>query len=221
MAALAAGLLMSACGGDDETPPAEETLPDAARVVCDGETTRVETPEIRPQRDGVHIEIENTTDTELVYSVTGRDGRGHGDGAAPGDTAVVSDVPPGQVEIACHRGATDPERVASATFRVTDEDGIWVSDVLDCQSGKAVAGTAFVLEGEGGMGPPVEIVERQFEDHLRAGDVIEDAGYPEYREDEEAVVSVMRDADVVAVVHFLSDGEGGWLRDSYEACREF
>src|SRR5205823_4337598 len=59
-------------------------LPDVAEVVCDGRTIEVLTPQVRPQPDGVHVQVDNTTDGDLTVSVKYQNGAGAGGGAPPG-----------------------------------------------------------------------------------------------------------------------------------------
>ena len=52
-----AALLVSGCGpGAANTPPgASRAPPDVARIVCTAKGTRLLTPAVRPQPDGVHV----------------------------------------------------------------------------------------------------------------------------------------------------------------------
>ena len=54
--------------------------PDVLRVECSSQGPVVHTPEVRPQRDGLHIEAANTSDEVFIYGVRkleGRNGTGH------------------------------------------------------------------------------------------------------------------------------------------------
>ena len=59
---LALALGLSACGAAEEADPVAATheaepaaLPGVAQVVCDEGGTRVETPAVKPQGDGIHV----------------------------------------------------------------------------------------------------------------------------------------------------------------------
>src|SRR5206468_179439 len=44
-------------------------IPDLARVACDGQTTTVLTPTVRPQPDGLHIRVNNSSGGPLGIEV--------------------------------------------------------------------------------------------------------------------------------------------------------
>jgi hypothetical protein len=64
VAVLLSAALFLGCGGraveEDRSPPIEQDkVPDAARVVCDGDGAHVLTPKVEARADGVHLAIDN------------------------------------------------------------------------------------------------------------------------------------------------------------------
>jgi len=207
-------LTLGGCASSSPTPPASplgrpslsgaSELPDVAELTCDGQGTKIETPVIQPQPDGVHVRITNTTDENL--GLTWSQG---GANANPGTHEVVLQLPPGRTEMGCGTG----EQAALEELDVKDPEALWVPDEPDCQNG-AVTGNADPVQGaHGDKGDPVDLVREMSQ--VRPTDTVERAGYPE---SENPVVRVVRDGKVVLIAHFFPDGYGGWLRNSYTAC---
>jgi len=199
-------------------------LPDVAQVVCDGSTIEVLTPQIRPQPDGVHVQVDNTTDGELSVSVTYSTGGGVGGGASPGvselDNALGGTglpAPPGTTSIECFEalGGQGPHDVQPVTFEVLDEEGLYVPTALDCD--QQVAGIGDYGVGAAGVvGDPVDLARAHFTG-LRDTDIVERAGYPESTI---PVVRVVRDGETIATVEYEPDGQGGWLQGTVRRCTD-
>jgi hypothetical protein len=196
------------------------TLADLARVSCDGETTRVLTPRVRPQRDGIHVRFENDAGHPLSYSIKAARGDGSGaDVPLNGVDAVVA-LPPGELTIACFdpRSPADPSDEEGARIEAVDAREIWTPTLLSSTCETAVSTIADYPVGAAGERGSTEEVARRFlekQDVLEAGDVVEKAGYPEQ---EQQVVRLVRDGETLAVLDFLSDGDGGWLLSTTNAC---
>lgn len=209
---------------DGSPPPA---VPDVARVSCDGSSTVVESsvieldPEtgevlamwsssVRPQADGVHILVTNTSDIDL--SLQFRDLGG--DNAPVGEHEVVWPIAPGPVELRC----LDPySQDAGAPggyveLEVVDPDAIYVPIALECDN--QVGWYADFAPGATGDPDPVQSARDDLHG-LEPDDVVEAAGYPEAVTRQ---VRVVRDGEVIAVVEFFPDGQGGWLQMSGNAC---
>jgi hypothetical protein len=73
--------------------PVPGQLPDAAKILCDGSTTQLLTPEVRPQPDGVHFEVENSSGRALGFQV--RDGGGSDAAAGTSEPADPGTGSPG------------------------------------------------------------------------------------------------------------------------------
>ena len=105
-------------------------------------------------------------------------------------------------------------------FQIVDPQGLWVSDELQCPSGRAVSGSS-LGSGEGGGASPEEQVRARFGEKIRDDDVVERAQYPEPSQEGGVTVRVVRDGLTYATVHFFATEQGGWYDDSYSACQEF
>ncbi len=190
------------------TPPS--AAPDVGRILCDGTTTTIETAQVRPQLDGVHLLVTNTSEIDLSFQWDLG-----GDNAPMGERELVLPLAPGMAEVRCQ----DPAEDAGATggyveLEVVDPDSIYVPIELEC--GEQVGWYADFAPGATGDPDPVQ----SGRDHLHGlepGDVVEAAGYPEA---ETRQVRVVRDGEVIAVVEFFPDGQGGWLQVSGNACKD-
>jgi hypothetical protein len=190
----------------DGSSPAD--LPAAVILTCDGETTTLETPQARPQADGVHIVITNTLGRNLALEI--RDGGGM-NAMAPRDE-VVWPGEPGIVQLRC----LDPVDAAIpeggyVEVEIVDPEGIYVPAELAC--GDLTAWYATFGPDAVGVPDPVESVR----DHewVEPGDAVELAGYPE---SETRLVRVVREGEIVAVLEYTRSGPEEWLETSGNAC---
>lgn len=216
---LAAALGLTGCGAGEETSPGspnassepEVALPDMARVVCEPEGTRLETQSVKPQPDGVHLEIVNETGKERAISVLDPQGGGLGQGAPAGTSTIVVDLGPGTLEVMCSDPLADVAQ--GSPLEVVDEDGLWISTTLDCTEG--FSGTSDYTPDARGDADPLTAAGAGLESYMQPGDVVEPAGYPEA---ETPVYRLLRGSDVLATVHLLDDGAGGWLPSTVNGC---
>jgi hypothetical protein len=217
--ALVAILGLSACGAGEEagsgsttSEPEPAALPKTARVVCTATGIRVETPTVAPQPAGIHFEIDNETDTERSFSLSGVD-TGLGFGAPPGTTAQVVDLGPGALTVGCDDPATEPD--AGEPIEIVDPEGIWVSTQLSCA--EQFSSVADYIQGaQGETSDPLEAARKALEGYgLEPDDIFEPAGYPEA---EVAKVRLVRDGEPLAVVDLLDDGSGTWLVSTVTGC---
>jgi hypothetical protein len=209
-------LTASACGQDaaqtaGESPPAPAPRPDVAVIRCEETGASVTTPEVRPQRDGVHLRITNETDAELAFAVD--DPRGGGGGFDILGTAVL-DLHPGPVQVSCYDPRReDPSEIPGEPLEIVDEEGIWVSPRLDC--GQVVAQVLdYMVDARGTTGPPLDAARSFAEEQGLTGEV-EPAGYPEW---ESPVYRVVSGGRVVSAIVLLPDGAGGWLLSQVDRC---
>lgn len=139
--ALASTLGLTACGAGEASRPAGSTeraehgvaLPDVGRVVCEPNGTRLETQSVKPQLDGVHLEIVNDMGRARSISVLDPQGGGLGENAPVGTSTLVVDLGPGALEVTCSDPSADVEQ--GSALAVIDEDGLWISTTLDCTVG--------------------------------------------------------------------------------------
>jgi hypothetical protein len=214
--ALAVALLMLA-GCAEETPRSElrEGRPVAApfvEIVCteDG-GTRLWTPVVEVQPDGVHVDVENRAGEPTSFfglSVDVDEGR---------HKAVVSE-PPGRLRVACypysqHESDKKPVRY---DLELVDPEGHWVSTDLECEPNAMVEGTIrdFIELDDGLSRDPVQLVEESVKG-LESEDVVEVAGYPEA---EIPTVRVVRDERVIATFGFIQADDGGLAIETSDLC---
>ena len=216
---LAVALGLAGCGAGQEVGPAGSTgssepdagLPDVARVVCEPDGTRLETESVKPQPDGVHLEVVNETGEERAVSVLDPQGDGLGQGAPAGTSTIVVDLGPGALEVTCSDPRADVEQGSS--LEAVDEDGVWISTTLDCTEG--FSGTSDYTSDAQGDADPQTAARAGLESYMQPGDIVEPAGYPE---SEAPVYRLLRGSDVLATVHPLDDGAGGWLPSTVNGC---
>ena len=201
-----AALLVSGCEpGAANTPPgASRALPDVARIVCTAKGTRLLTPAVRPQPDGVHVMLSQAGGAPATLETD------QGGGDKPRSTPLVLTLPPGRASLGCMTMADwnvdPPRRRGWVTLRVVDQDDRWVDDHPvggGCsQSSIDYAPTA--------AGDPESQLGRDARRALEAssGDVVERAGYPRQEPIEYRLV---RDGTVVALATYASAGRGRWF----------
>jgi hypothetical protein len=229
-------VLVAGCGADERaslrspttapTAPASGgttqayDLPETARVSCDGETTAVAVPHVRPQRDGIHVRFENLAGRPLAYSVESPRAGGRGAAVPPEGVEVVVTLPPGALAVACFdpESHEDPSEAERAELEVVDVLGLWTPSVLGstCKSAVSTHGD-YGAGATGEVGAPAEIARAFLEERgvLRPDDTVQAAGYPDQ---EHAVVRLARAGETVVVVEFASDAEGGRLVSDVTAC---
>jgi hypothetical protein len=224
---LAAAVALPACGAGQEAVPAgstesrepEAALPNVAHVVCEsGRAPTVETPAVKPQRDGVHIDFVNETRKDLGFSIEDPSEGGLGAGAPPGTSTQVVDLHRGTVTIACYDDATeDGSEVPRSSLEIVDQDGVWISTRLTCSSDTAFSQTVDYIQGARGEAEPLEAARKALEHYMQPDDVVEPAGYPDT---EVRIYRLVRTGDVLATVSLWDDGAGGWLPDTLTGCGE-
>jgi hypothetical protein len=174
--------IRAALHNDRRISPAGATaagpLPDVAQIVCDSTGTQVLTPEIQPQSDGVHFQVDNRTSGQLEFEVQGVGGGG-GIGMAPGvsepDLGFVggaAQLAPGTIEVKCY-DANAPDggsQVPSVPVQVVDQDGVWVRDTLDCTGAVSAIEFDRVSDASAQQGDPIDLARAAFGSQLRPGD---------------------------------------------------
>jgi hypothetical protein len=235
MAALvaASSMLVAACGAEERASPTTAptaptpagtiqsfAVPETARVSCDGETTTVAVPQVRPQRDGIHVRFANEAGRPLDYSILSPRAGGPGGEVPSEGVEVVVALPPGRLTVACFdpESDVDPSDVPRESLEVVDVVGLWTPSFLDSSCKSTVSTHSdYGADASGELGAPAEIARAFLEERgvLRPDDTVEAAGYPEQ---EEAVVRLARGAETVAVVELAGDGEGGWLVSTVTSC---
>lgn len=107
-------------------PGAEGPAPDAVTLACDGTGATLSSPSVRTQPDGIHIAVDNRSGEELSLTFVDR-----GEVVAPGFTATVQTMAPGDLAVSC--GYDLNRRIVPAgALRVTDPDENWIATDVDC-----------------------------------------------------------------------------------------
>ena len=223
--ALAVTLGLSACGAGQEAGPAASTessepeaaLPDVARVVCQEGATRIETPSVKPQEDGVHLEIVNETRKDLGLDIgESRKEPAMGTNAPIGTSTEILEFPSGSIWLMCRaRGAAGPW----AQLQIIDQDGYWLEGTgspMACRI-RALGVIDYVAEARG-YPTPIQAVRQQHDSSIHPGDVLEQLGYPREATPNFALI---RDGVTIAEFEVWSDDAGGWLVDSTSSCPPF
>jgi hypothetical protein len=208
-----AAVLASGCGpGAADTPPSQShALPDVARIACTTTGTLLLTPGVRPQQDGVHVMLSQTSGPPATLESD------LGGGDKPGPRPLILTLPPGRAHLGCMTMAdwnVDPPRHRNwVTLRVVDQDRQWVDD----QPAGNTCSQSSIDYAPTATGVPESRLGRDARRALRAkpGDVVERAGYPhqapiEYR--------LVRDGRVVELASYASTGHGRWLLEGVEKC---
>jgi hypothetical protein len=211
--------LVVLAGCAEETPRSQlrEGQPVAApfvEIVCteDG-GTRLWTPVVEVQSDGVHLDIDNRAGEPTSFF-----GLGNLD-AEEGRTKVVITEPPGKQRIACYPYSQHESDAKPVKYdlELVDPKGHWISTELECEPGSMGQSTQsdyFQPLGDGLSKDPVQLVHHGVKG-LEADDVVELAGYPEA---ETPTVRVVRAERVIATFGFIKADDGGLAIERSELC---
>lgn len=183
------------------------------RVTCGDQGTRVLTPVVEAQPDGLHLSVTNETVSEVHVTVERAPSGGAGAEAPPGTSEHVLTVGPGDWVATCYVAAAGPNGKA---FELVDT-GIWVStDLTDCEVAEAAHGDPprRVAIDRNDLAGLVRPTLESFVD-LEHGAVIEPAGYPEQAE---AIFRARSDGRTIATMSFYRDDAGGWVEGEARSC---
>ena len=213
-------LAVAGCGEAQSTPPASggpsspaTPAPDVAVVACTAGGTRLLTPDVRPQPDGIHVELRQQSGAPATLSTD------QGGGWKPGDDIVLT-TPPGAVRMGCMTDADwnsdPPDHSGWVTLHVDDADHVWVDDrtVGDTCSGSAID---YGAEARGVSLGELPAAARKAFHSVEPDDVVELASYPRQQPIEYRLV---HDGAVRAIARYFDDGHGGWLLDGVDDCRD-
>jgi hypothetical protein len=194
-----------------------------------GTLTRVLTPKIAAQPDGVHFVVDNQLGAEASFSVEYPSGAVLGGMNAPkGENRGIEPFPPGKIKIVCEPPRYEAaHKLEYASMEILEGKSGYRTTELECSGGGLVqsgGGLYAAGEVEGKKGDPVDMTKRRFSDQIKEGDVVEVAGYPRVAHSQilgnSRYVRVLREGKVVAVMQYLRHG-GGWLEGEYSACQSF
>lgn len=215
---LAITLLVLAGCAEVETPRPQtrEGQPVAApfvEIVCtkDGDT-RLWTPVVEVQSDGVHVDVENRAGEPTSFFGLSLD-------VDEGRHEEVVNEPPGKIRVACypysqHESDAKPVRY---DLELVDPQDHWISTETQCEPGSLGQSTISDFEyplGDGLSRDPVELVQDGVKG-LEPDDVVEVAGYPKA---DVPTVRVLRDRKVIGVFGFLKADDGGLTIETSDVC---
>jgi hypothetical protein len=213
-------LLLAACASP--TDVAEEAT-DVAVVRCEPSGTWVQPAAVSVRSDGVRLSIDNRADRKLSVYTRIAGAIGPLTQVDVGVTDTVSTSRPGSWELLCLAGNAYPtEQSPWVGLEVVDPEGLWVSDVLECDV-IAASHPDYAEDFEGGTpagqtGDPVELSRDSIAGAgflVLEDDVLERAGYPEA---ESVHVRVVRDGRVVAIGSWQAADERRWIDRGAEYC---
>jgi len=196
--------LVVLAGCAEETPRSQlrEGQPVAApfvEIVCteDG-GTRLWTPVVEVQSDGVHLDIDNRAGDQASIDGFPLD-------VGEGQQEEVVRTPPGKMKVACNplsqRGGN--KKPVKYDLELVDPEGHWVSTELECKTDNIV-GTTFYAPMSIGNRDPAEAVKEMVKG-LKPDDVVEPAGYLQA---DVPAVRIVRDSKVVGVIGFAETDDG-------------
>lgn len=200
-------VMLASCG--DPAPKLPVSGADAApalEVRCDGHSTRVLTPVVQAQRDGVHVIVDNVGAGDLLVGW-----EGGGDGAGRGEQRFVFPIAPGNARFRCLPNLPDVDPGMPGGWKrleVLPPKG-WVSPEVDCPD-EAFSSNIDYVPGATGVDDPLAHARKRAD-----GDVVR-AGYT--TEESITFASVDEDGKAEASFGYISDGHGGWLLSTTSGC---
>jgi len=216
----ALALVLAACASPTDLA---EGATDVAAVRCEPSGARVQPEAVSVRSDGVHLSIDNRTDRKQSVYMRIAGAIGPLTEVDVGVTETVSTSGPGSWELLCVAGNAYPtEQSPWVGLEVVDPEGLWVSDVLECDE-IAASHPDYREDFDGGTpagqtGDPVELSRASITAAgfpVLEGDVIERAGYPEA---ESVHTRVVRDGRVVAIGRWQAADDGRWIDRGAEYC---
>ncbi len=201
--------------GTSAPPSAQPSPPAAAAFTCDGRATTPADVTVAAGRDGVRIEVDNTSGEAMGF-----DYPLGGTNAPPGrhelegpDGAHAWALGPGDYSVKCVPNAADRDTVPAATLRVVDPNGYWVSNELQCTSDERFEGNVDFAPGAGWASVD-EAVHHALDGYAVPGDVIDRVGYPDEAGPEFVLVRDGRNIVHTDVFRI----QGRWLYDGVQGC---
>jgi hypothetical protein len=193
--------------------PGSEPVSDVARVECTEAGARVLTPQVRPQRDGVHLQLENPG-APVMYELESPEATIVDRAEMPVTQVIDGNFAPGTVRVKCYPETRDSTGVEASRFEVVDPDGIWVAYAPDCAQPQTVV-LDYGPGPTGEHGTPEDIARGHLGPRVEKGDTVERASYPD---GSPTVVRVVREGAIVANVRMFAGIEGGWWVSDITTC---
>jgi hypothetical protein len=195
-------VVLAGCAEDTPRSQTREGKPVAApfvEIVCteDG-GTRLWTPVVEVQLDGVHLDIDNRAGGQVSIDGFPLD-------VANGRHKEVVRTPPGRMKVACnpfsqHKGSKKPVKY---DLELVDPEDHWSSTELECETDAVVVTTSYAPEPIGDEDPAGAVEEMV--KGLKPDDVVEPAGYLQA---DVPTVRIVRDSKVIGVIGFAETDDG-------------
>ncbi len=165
---------------------------------------------VRASRDGIHVRVTGQPGWALgIDYELGRE-------SVPLEAErldLVLPIAPGDVTVDCG-DPTLPNIPPSSALRIEDPDGFYRSMAIGVNAGSCFAGSVDYAEGAKGKAIDPVLQARKALRGLRPGDIVERAGYPV----DQGSVRVVRAGEVIGVLTYEQDGNGGWLPTGSTLC---
>lgn len=193
------------------TPRDAVNIPDVAQVRCTDAGTELLTPVVRPQADGVHLQVESLASATAISARTPETSPPESGliaefGAHTGGGTLVLAIAPSRYLVTCVRDRGEDLRVDPATEKpldVVDADGHWFPDRLACSDGRR----RYTLGSDKNRRfSDEEQLIRTIVPGIRATDVIGPAGYPEATRGQEWDWRIEREGKVLALLNVADEG---------------
>jgi hypothetical protein len=185
-------------------------VPTVAEVVCEADgSTRVKTPEVVVQADGVHVHLLSRLDEPAEIIGLGRD-------VDPGESDWVSVAPPGSVDVGCNPFSLHGtgEEPSTTPMELLDPEGLYVPGELQC-TGMARYGIGDFAEPPlEGLRVPIEAARAKIHG-LDDDDEVFHIGYPEQPD---AAVAVRQNGQIVATFSFVTFDGREWVIEGSSVC---
>jgi hypothetical protein len=190
---------------DQRMPPPE--LPDVLQMRCSSQGIEVPVASIRPQPDGMHIEIQNDLRASTEVWVTSDEWDSGRVAVDTGETNLRQPVPPGVLTVGCEIAGEEEQRRVD----LIDAEGLYTAPELACpDDAREELADLSVDEPTRSF---VSAVGQALEGHLADGDDVRPVdGYPNQRFGDptaDPTVRVVRDGDNMAFVHLTSAEDEG------------
>jgi len=188
---------------EGSSPERNTELPDVVKLFCAGGGIDVPVASIRPQHDGLHLDVDNRLGATTQVWVTA-DGWSSGRfDVSAGETSKVLAAPPGSLTVGCHAGDTDQQRRVD----LVDVDHLYEAPTLDCpeEERAPLAGVFPVVK----VTPSLPTAARDALTTDRIPDSVQMKAFTGYPEGDrvwdspaaDPVVQVVRSDETVALVH--------------------
>jgi hypothetical protein len=176
-------------------------LPDVMEVHCAPGTITVPVASIRPQDDGLHIDVTNDLADEIWMWVRADTGWDSGRfTVASGASSVVVTPPPGALQVGCDVG-----EILQRQVDLVDVDHVFSEQGLDCPTDKQATSAEVIPAPNESSVMPTAVRDAIGDTRMAAGDHTETAsGYREASYKAHTLhpaVRLVRDGDTIAIIH--------------------